>query len=139
MQLHAPLFWKVPMSRKFFILCLLALTACAPRTTPFEPLISGLEVEVFVGPMCPVMQEGVECPDQPYQATLTVLRPNGEEYEKFETYEDGTYLINLPAGEYILRPETPTDSPLPYASEQNFTILQDEITHIVVNYDSGIR
>jgi len=129
------------MKRKTIVIftIILLLPACGQKTTPFESLTSGLEVEVFVGPMCPVMRVGEECPDQTYQATLTVLKPDGREYTKFETDENGRYTIILPPGDYILRPESPPDSPLPFAGEQNFTVLQDEITHLVVNYDSGIR
>lgn len=127
------------MSKKLLLLFPLLLAACGQRGDPPDPLTSGIEVQVLVGPMCPVMQAGVECPDQPYQATLTVLNTNRKEVLHFETDEDGRYVVNLPPGDYILRPESPQDTPLPYASEQNFTILLNEITQLIVVYDSGIR
>lgn len=127
------------MSKKLLLLFVLILAACGRGNDPYETLTSGIEVQVFVGPMCPVVQEGVECPDQPYQATLTVLNTNRKEVLHFETDEDGRYIVNLAPGDYILRPESPQDMPLPYASEQNFTVLPDEITQLIVVYDSGIR
>jgi len=127
------------MSKKLLLLFVLILAACGQIRDPSEPLTSGIEVRVLVGPMCPVMQAGVECPDQPYQATLTVLNTNRKEVIQFETDEDGRYIVNLPPGDYILRPESPQDIPLSYASQQNFTILLNEITQLIVVYDSGIR
>ncbi len=84
-------------------------------------------------------QVGVECPDQPYQAMLTVLNTNRKEVLQFETEEDGRYIVSLPPGDYILRPESPQDMPLPYASEQYLTVLPDKMTQLIVTYDSGIR
>lgn len=126
------------MSKKLLLLLLFILAACGQGRNPPEPLTSGLEVQVLVGPMCPVVQVGVECPDQPYQATLTVLNMDGKEVLQFETDEDGRSLVNLLPGDYILRPESPQGS-LPYAGEQNFTVLADQITQLIVVYDSGIR
>ena len=140
MQLHTPVStYRNAMFRKISLLGLFVLAACAPKTIPFEPVTSGLEVEVFIGPMCPVVQQGQECPDQPYQATLTVLHADGEEYQQFETDQNGRYTITLLPGQYILRPERTKDNPIASAGEQKFTIMTDEITHLVVNYDSGIR
>lgn len=127
------------MSIKLLLLFILILAACGPRRDPSEPLTSGVEVRVFVGPMCPVIQVGVECPDRPYQATLTILNTNRKEVLQFETEEDGRYIVSLPPGDYILRPESSQDMPLPDASEQYFTILPNQITQLIVVYDSGIR
>ncbi|MDP1714829.1 MAG: carboxypeptidase-like regulatory domain-containing protein [Anaerolineales bacterium] len=101
------------MSKKFLLLFVLILSACGQRRNPSEPLMSGIEVQVFVGPMCPVMQVRVECPDLPYQATLTVLNTSRKEVLKFETEEDGRYIVSLPPGDYILRPENPQEMQLP--------------------------
>ena len=127
------------MNKLFIFPIALVLTACSQTSGRYEPLTSGIEVQAYVGPMCPVVQIGTDCPDQPYQATITILHANGKEYLQFETKGDGTYSINIPPGDYILRPESPIGSPLPHAGEQNFTVLPDEITKITVTYDSGIR
>lgn len=120
--------------RNLFIALLFSLAACAAPPTPSD---SGVEGQVFVGPMCPVVQEGQECPDQPYQATLTVLSPNGREIVQVQTDEQGRFKIPLAPGEYILHPESP--DVLPSASDQNFIVEAGRFTEIVVNYDSGIR
>jgi hypothetical protein len=123
------------MIRQILLLTMLILTACtAVNPTPAD---SGVQGQVFIGPMCPVVQEGQECPDKPYQAVLTVNSPTGERIVQIQTEKDGTFQIPLPPGEYILHPESP--NVMPFASEQAFTIEEGKFTQIVVTYDSGIR
>ena len=113
---------------------LLTFTACSPHPTPTD---SGVEGHVLIGPMCPVVQEGQECPDQPYQAVLTVLSPDGREIVQVQTDEAGLFKIPLEPGEYILRPESP--NVMPFAAEQPFVVESGRFTTVIVNYDSGIR
>ena len=84
---------------------LLAL-ACGWFATP-TPTDSGIAGKALVGPMCPVMIEGQECPDQPYQATITVNSLDGKKIVQFQTNEQGNFNVPLAPGEYILHPETP--------------------------------
>jgi hypothetical protein len=123
------------MKIKFFCLLLLFLASCASFNTP--PTDSGIEGQVFVGPMCPVVREGEACPDQPYQAFLTVTSPKGERIVQIQTDEQGRFRIPLPAGEYVLHPESP--NAFPFADEQKIVVEEGKFTQVVVNYDSGIR
>lgn len=115
-------------------LMILILSTCSIDATPAD---SGIEGTVLIGPMCPVVQEGQECPDQPYQAILTVNSPNGVRIVQVQTDEQGRFKIPLMPGEYILHPESPNG--IPYASEQPFKVEDGAFTQILVNYDSGIR
>lgn len=119
-----------------FVVCLvfILLAACSAQSTPTD---SGVEGQVFIGPMCPVVQEGQECPDQPYQATLTVLSLTGREIVQVQTDEQGRFKIPLAPGEYILHPESP--NMIPFASEQTVVVAAGKFTQMIVNYDSGIR
>jgi len=117
----------------------LLFLACGLFATP-TPTDSGITGKVLVGPMCPVLIEGQECPDQPYQATITIKGLEGRgEIVKFQTDEQGNFSVPLAPGEYILHPEAPEDSPLPFAEEQRFTVRSGEYTRLIVQYDSGIR
>ncbi|HAV77600.1 MAG TPA: hypothetical protein DCX53_09640 [Anaerolineae bacterium] len=123
------------MSKKILILSLLFLSACALVSQ--EPVNSGIEGQVFIGPMCPVLREGEECPDQPYQADLTVTSQGGERIVQIRTEDNGKFSIPLPPGEYILHPESPNI--LPFASDQTVFVLENHFTEVIVKYDSGIR
>ena len=123
------------MPKRILLLCLLVLAACSSLQTP--PPDSGIEGTVQIGPMCPVVREGEECPDQPYQAVLTVTSLTGERIVQVQTEADGTFHIPLAPGEYILRPESP--NVMPFAQEQSFVVTEGEFTRVDVQYDSGIR
>ena len=114
------------------LILLLATCSAQPASTD-----SGIEGQVFIGPLCPVVQVRQECPDQPYQATLTVTDSNGREIVKVQTDAEGRFKIPLEPGEYILHPESP--NAMPFAAEQNFTVEPGKFTQVTVNYDSGIR
>ena len=128
------------MNKKILLAPILLLTlACGLFANPVTPTDSGITGKVLIGPMCPVMREGEECPDQPYQATITVNNLEGRQIVQFQTDEQGIFNIPLAPGEYILHPETPAGMPLPRAEEQPFTVIPGEFTRLVVLYDSGIR
>jgi len=130
---------EVNMRKKILLIPFVLLTlACGLFARP-APTDSGIAGKVLLGPICPVVIEGQECPDQPYQATLTVRSPEGRKILQFQTDEEGNFKVPLAPGEYILHPETPPGAPLPYADEQQFTVLPGEFTRIIVHYDSGIR
>ena len=82
------------------------LAACAEEEAP--ALTSGIEGQVLVGPMCPVVQEGTPCPDQPYQATIAVWNAGRtKKVHTFETGSDGRFRVPLAPGEYYIDPQPP--------------------------------
>jgi hypothetical protein len=117
-----------------FSLLIVLLAACSASSLPTD---SGVEGQVWIGPTCPVVQEGMDCADKPYQAILTVNSPNGREIAQVQTDEQGRFKIPLAPGDYILHPESP--NVMPFAAEQLFVVEAGTFTKIVVNYDSGIR
>jgi len=123
------------MTQKNVLISLLFLVACSVPTP--EPINSGIEGQVFIGPMCPIVQIGQECPDQPYPAVLTVNNPKGERIVQIQTDGEGRFKIPLQPGEYILHPESP--NVMPFAEEQTVVVVEGVFTQAIVNYDSGIR
>lgn len=116
----------------------LLTAACGALSTP-TPTDSGITGQALVGPVCPVMIEGQDCSDQPYQATITVNNLDGREIARFQTDEQGNFNVPLAPGEYVLHPETPNKQPFPFGEKQRFTVLPGEYTRLIVLYDSGIR
>jgi len=116
------------------IMILLLATCSLQEATPTD---SGVEGQVFIGPVCPVVQAGMDCADRPYQATLTVNSPKGGKIVQVQTDEEGKFKIPLAPGEYILHPESP--NVMPFAAEQTLIVEEGTFTQIIVTYDSGIR
>ena len=124
------------MNIKFLIGILILVLATCSVYNP-TPRGSGIEGQVLIGPMCPVVQEGQECPDQPYQATLTIQSRTGIQILQFQTDEEGRFRVPLAPGEYVLHPESPNG--IPSAGDQTFLVETGRYTQLSVSYDSGIR
>jgi hypothetical protein len=100
---------------------------------------SGIAGLVLIGPMCPVMQIDVPCPDRPYATTLVARDGQGLVVCSFESGADGRFRVGLPPGEYELGPEPSEFDRLPYASPQPVTVWPWRYTEVLVSFDSGIR
>ena len=86
-----------------FILLLFGLSACSLSPAEFGVL----EGQVTIGPLSPVMQEGVTPPTpapEVYAARqIVVFEADGEtEVARLEINADGSYRAELPAGEYLV-------------------------------------
>ena len=118
------------------LLILTVVTACSGNSSTTQD--SGVEGQVIIGPVCPVIQQGEDCVDRPYQATLTVNDPKGRKIVQVEADEDGQFKIPLEPGNYILVPES-KGLMVPFASQQPFTVTEGKYTQLTIAYDSGIR
>lgn len=114
----------------------LLLTACSG---PARTLESGLEGHAWVGPMCPVVQEGVDCPDRALEADLEILDSNGGVTARLRSDEDGTFRIALAPGDYLLTVARPDEAGLPFASPIPFHVPEGVWTLLDAHFDSGIR
>ncbi len=106
------------------------------------PFDSGVQGQVLLGPVCPIMQNPPlpECADKPYQTTVQVIAigsPKSSPFATVESDEDGRYKILLPPGEYGIQPVR--KSPLPRCETRNITIKPNEIQELNLSCDSGIR
>jgi hypothetical protein len=128
----------LPM-KPVLILLLAAFVFAACSIMPTPDGSSGIYGRVTIGPICPVVQPGKDCPDRPYQATLNILTTSGNKVARTVTDADGNFRVNLLPGNYILHPETPQNQPLPRAQEQTFTVVAGRFIELNVTYDSGIR
>ncbi len=136
--------------KKWPVLLLMAvlITACGPiplpdptaeaSPAPTATSAGGIEGAVTIGPACPVVKIDQPCPDQPFQATFSVLSSDGQQkITQFTTDENGKFRIDLPPGDYILHPEL--SGMMPRATDQPFNVMEGQYTPINVVFDSGIR
>lgn len=122
---------------------LLTALGCAPAgagpagtPTPAPPAPGGVQGHVLIGPLCPVVRVDTPCPDQPYQATLTILDGAGQTVGQAQSDAQGFFQVALPAGAYTLHPEA---SGLTRAPDQDLVIRAGQWLSVTVTYDSGIR
>ena len=122
-----------------FILLVLQLVACAPAT-----LVTGtLEGHVTIGPLVPVVQEGVPEPTpapEVYAARqiVVVRERDGKEIVRLTIDAEGNYRGELPVGTYVV-----DINHLGIDSAEGFPmtveIVPDQVTRIDVDIDTGIR
>lgn len=124
---------------RLLVLAALAVIVAACGATPSPPEDSGIDGIVFIGPLCPVVQEGVPCPDAPYEASIRVQRPSGEVVATVRAAKDGRFRVNLAPGEYVLEPLPPNEGAPPYASPVTVEVDAHVFTPVTISYDSGIR
>lgn len=100
---------------------------------------SGIEGRVTEGPMCPgpVPVGNNPCPDQPYQATISILDANNTKIIQIQTDVNGYFKVTLAPGTYILHPEA--GKPFPYASDQSVVVIDGQYIQVTILYDTGMR
>lgn len=125
----------------FLAMCAALLTACAENSgsPPTPPSNSGIEGQVYIGPTCPVATITSPCPDAPFQATLTIQDANGKKVAQLATDALGRFRVALPAGTYLIVPETPNPGPPPRGEPQSASVRAGQYTQVIITYDSGIR
>ncbi len=98
---------------------------------------TGISGIVLVGPQCPVVRQGEECPDQPLQADIDVYDASGTFVVRVRSDEYGEFFVEAPAGDYRLEPRSP--GVFPTSSPIDATVIDGFTTRVIVQYDSGIR
>ena len=89
----------------------------------------------MIGSVCPGPEVfGQECPNQPYQAEISILDQNGQLVVKFQSDTKGNFLTELPPGTYTVHPESPNIRPR--AQDQIVTIIDGQFTEVLIVYDS---
>jgi hypothetical protein len=114
-----------------------AVAACGAAARP--PTDSGVRGRVFIGPLCPVVQEGVPCPDAPFEASIRIRRESGKAVKTVRSGKDGRFRVNLAPGRYVLEPLSPNEGAPPYAAPAAVRVRAHAFTRVTISYDSGIR
>jgi inhibitor of cysteine peptidase len=100
-------------------------------------LDSGIEGEVWIGPISPVSRPG-DPDSEPYSAVIRIRSISDDRVlAEVTSGEDGRFRITLVPGRYLLEPQQ--GDPLPRASTQEVTVVAGQFTHVRIDYDSGIR
>lgn len=109
-----------------------------PADTPVPDVgRAGISGIVLVGPQCPVVREGEECPDKPYEADIDVYDASGAFVTRVRSDADGEFFVAVAAGDYRLEPRSP--GAFPFAAPLDVRVIHGITTRVVVQYDSGIR
>jgi hypothetical protein len=111
------------------------LSFCSQTSTEGQ----GIRGKVLLGLNCPVVQEGIPCPDTPFDTDLVVTSEDGSRVvTQFSSDADGEFEVGLPVGIYSIR--SPNPGGLPYCSlNEAVRVEEGRMTEVDVFCDTGIR
>lgn len=111
------------------------LSLCS-RTPTSE---QGIRGTVLLGPNCPVMQEGVPCPDTPFQTELVITTEDDSRViTQFSSDANGEFVVYLNPGTYGI--SRPGEESFPFcATDDAATVEPGVIVEVTVFCDTGIR
>ena len=117
-------------------------TSTSTGGTGVEPLYSGVEGTVTLGPTCPVMRIPPDpaCADKPYSTNIQIIAvgsPKSSPFATVQSDENGNYKIMLPPGQYTLEPAS--GSVKPRCETKNVVVVASEIIKVDLSCDTGIR
>ena len=121
----------------------LVLAACAGVTPAVSPAETGTGIAgtAVAGPVCPVetTPPAPACAPRPVAGAELVIRDgSGGEVARAKTGPDGTFLVPVAAGSYVLVPQ-PAEGLMGTAPEQSVVVVAGERSDVIVVYDTGIR
>jgi len=120
------------------LIAVLAL-GCGAEREAAGPADSGVRGVVILGPSCPVVQENVPCPDEPFEAEIQVVAPGSREVvATARSGKDGRFVIRLGPGRYVLEGISPGEA-FPFAKPVDVTVRPHAFTSATVAFDTGIR
>ncbi len=110
-----------------------------PISTTTPTSTSGIIGNVTEGPMCPgpVPIGNNPCPDQPYQATFTILNAGNVQVAQIQSDANGYFKIELPPGTYTLHPLM--TSIYPRAGDLTVVFNPGEYIQVTIQFDTGMR
>jgi hypothetical protein len=100
--------------------------------------IGGLAV---AGPVCPVetVPPDPECAARPVVGAVVVVRDGvGPEVARATTDADGSFFVELPAGDYVVEPQ-PVEGLMGTAATLEVTVVDGRAAQVQLDYDTGIR
>lgn len=101
---------------------------------------SGVRGVAVVDVGCPVLEDASVCPRVPLRARIVALRSGTtQRVAAVETSSDGAFHMVLAPGAYQLQGENLTGAAYPTAMPVPVTVRENEIAHVTVVFDSGIR
>lgn len=100
---------------------------------------SGVIGQVFIGPTCPHISPGFDCPDRPFRTSISVYSDTSRFITRFTTDAQGQFEVTLKPGRYVLVPDGAGGPRPPYVAAVEVDVQKKEFTPVIITYDSGLR
>jgi hypothetical protein len=127
--------WRVALI--FLLLSAACGTATAPVGLGTDATRTGLEGTVRRGPTQPVCRVDQPC-DEPFAANFEVRRDDAV-VAHFTSGMDGHFSVRLSPGRYTVVPDAGAPVMNPAAQAREVVVGSDGLTHVELEFDTGIR
>jgi len=102
---------------------------------------AGILGVAVAGPVCPVetVPPDPGCAPRPVIGAVIIVRDaGGSEVSRAATGADGSFFIELPAGDYLVEPQ-PVEGLMGTASPLEVSVIDGVVAEFQLDYDTGIR
>jgi hypothetical protein len=102
---------------------------------------TGIGGTAIAGPVCPVetVPPDPACAARPVAGAVIVVRDGvGAEVARAATDADGSFFVELPAGDYVVEPQ-PAEGLMGTAPALDVTVVDGRAAEVPLEYDTGIR
>ncbi len=119
---------------------LVLMSACAERDGSGASQDGGTVLgTVLAGPTCPVEREESPCPDRPVGGVRVQALQGGLVSAEAISAEDGTFRMELAAGDYLLQSVVEPEGPGMYSPPMRVRVPAGGEVEAIVMLDTGIR
>jgi hypothetical protein len=116
-------------------------TTASPTPVASPATGPGIRGQATAGPVCPVEKNPPDpsCAPRPVSGAVVVVRsPAGAEVARATTGTDGTFVVAVPPGQYVVE-GLPAAGLMGTPGPQNVTVTSSVPATIELSYDTGIR
>jgi hypothetical protein len=102
---------------------------------------TGIQGVALAGPVCPVetVPPDPDCAARPVaDATVVIRDAGGAEVARSVTAADGSFFVELEAGDYVVEPQ-PAEGLMGTPSPEHVTVVAGRVVSVQLEYDTGIR
>lgn len=103
-------------------------------------LDSGIRGHVVLGPLTPSSRIGQSAREKPFRTSLDIVRADDESLvTQIQTRPNGSFVVALPPGDYIVRSASPDEKPRPSIDPVAVTVPPHAYVAVTIHADTGIR
>jgi len=104
-----------------------------------QPVASGIEGQVVLGPTCPGPERPGQVCEQPYPTTVAMFDAQNQPLTSVQTDAQGQFRVSLAPGIYTLRPQVTDSGRLVVAKPAIVTVGAGKYVQIELRVDTGLR
>jgi len=100
---------------------------------------TGVTGQVLMGPIVPGPEVPGQINEAPFSALFNVFDSANNAVARFESDDNGNFIVQLAPGDYTIVPDASTPIPYPEQQTKTVTVPETGFADVVLMFDTGIR